>query len=73
MQLPKLVRMAESGDAIEITKHDETVAYLLSRERMEAIVETMEIMANSTAKRAIKRARAGKTEYVPLSVLDEDH
>ena len=70
-QLPRLVRLAESGDTVAITKHDETVAYLLSRERMEAIVESLEIMANPAAMRAIKRARARKTRYVPLSVLDE--
>ena len=31
---------------IGITRHDETVAFILSRERMDAIIETLEVMAN---------------------------
>ena len=57
---------------ISITRHDETVAYLLSRERMDAIIETLEIMANPEAIKAIQEDRAGKTKFYPLSVLDEN-
>ena len=34
---------------IGITRHDETVAFILSRERMDAIIETLEVMANPNA------------------------
>jgi prevent-host-death family protein len=57
---------------ISITRHDETVAFILSRERMDAIVETLEIMANPDAMKAIREHKAGKTKFVPLAVLDED-
>ncbi len=57
---------------ISITRHDETVAFILSRERMDAIIETLEIMANPEAMNAIRAHQAGKTKFHPLSVLDED-
>ena len=56
---------------IGITRHDETVAFILSRKRMDAIIETLEIMANRDAMKAIRDHRAGKTKFVPLSTLDE--
>jgi antitoxin YefM len=69
--LPKLVRESAHG-LIGITKRDETVAYVVSRERMEAIIETLEIMGNPKAMKALKDAREGKTKYYPLESLDED-
>jgi PHD/YefM family antitoxin component YafN of YafNO toxin-antitoxin module len=68
-QLPRLVREAESGRPIAIKRRDQTVAYLLSHERLEAIVETMEILASPAARKAIEDHRAGKTRFVPLSAL----
>ena len=57
---------------VSITRHDETVAFILSRDRMEAIVETLEIMADPGAMKAIRAHQAGKAKFLPLSVLDED-
>jgi prevent-host-death family protein len=57
---------------ISITRHDETVAFILSRERMDAIVETLEVLANPDAMKAIREHQAGKTKFVPLSSLYED-
>ncbi len=70
-QLPRLLKVAEKGDTISIRRHNETVAFLVSRERMEAIVETLEILGNPAAVRAIAQHRAGKTKFVPLSALAE--
>ena len=57
---------------VGIARRDETVAYLLSREYLEAIVETMEILANPAAQKAIADHRAGRTQFLPLSALDAD-
>lgn len=57
---------------ISITRHDETVAFILSRDRMEAIVESLEVMANPEAMKAIREHQSGKLKFQPLSVLDED-
>lgn len=70
--LPRLLKSAERGEAVCIRRHNEPVAYIVSQERMEAIVETMEILANSAAMRAIGEHREKKTKFVPLSKLDRD-
>lgn len=69
--LPRLVREAEGGELVAIARRDETVAYLVSREHLEAIVETMEMLANPRARKAIADHRAGRTRFLPLSALDE--
>jgi len=71
-QLPSLIRKAEEGEPVKILRHNETVAYLVSRERMEAIVETMELLATPEAMKAVAAHRAGKLKFLPLSALDHD-
>ena len=67
----RILKEAEKN-LIGITRHNETVAFILSRERMDAIVETLEIMANPDAMKAIREHQAGKTKFLPVSALDED-
>ena len=71
-QLPRLIREAEKGRPIAISRRDQTVAYILSEERLEAIIETMELLANSEARSAIETHRAGKTRFRSLAALDEE-
>jgi antitoxin YefM len=68
-RLPKLARGKQT---VSLREADETVAFLVPRERMEALLETMEILANPKAMRAIRRDRSGRGKYLPLSVLDEN-
>jgi antitoxin YefM len=68
-RLPKLVRTKQT---VSLRQDNETVAFLVPRDRMEALLETMEILANPKAVRAIRRDQSGKGKYLPLSVLDED-
>ena len=68
-RLPKLVRAKQT---LSLRQANETVAFLVPRERMEALLETMEVLANPQAMRAIRRNRSGKGRYLPLSALDED-
>lgn len=67
-RLPKLVRNKQT---VSLRQHNKTVAFLVPRDRMEALLETMEILANPEALKAIRRDQSGKTRYLPLSVLDE--
>jgi len=68
-QLPRILR---SKETIAVQRHQETVAFIVPRERMEALLETMELLANPAAMRAIRRDRSGKGKYLPLSVLDDN-
>ncbi len=71
-QLPGLLRQAARGGSVCIRRRNQTVAYLLSRERMEAIVETLEILGNPQAMRAIQAHRSGKMRFVSLASLDRE-
>jgi prevent-host-death family protein len=72
-QLPGLVREAEESGSVTISRHGEAVAYLVSRDRMEAIVETMEILSDPRAIKAIANHRSGKLRFSPLSKIDDDN
>ncbi len=69
--LPRIVRESVHG-LIGIKKRDETVAFIVSRERMESMLETMEILGNPKAMEVLRKDRAGKLKYYPLGSLDED-
>ena len=69
--LPSILRQAEEQPVI-ITRRDKAVGYLLSPERFEAMMETMEIMSNPLAMEAIRDHKSGKTKFMPLDVLDEE-
>ena len=71
-QFSRLLRQVEAGDTIAISKRDETVAFLIPRTRLEALIETMEILGNAAAMQAIRRHEAGKLAFHPMSALDEN-
>jgi antitoxin YefM len=68
-QLPRLIKEAEGGGSICIKRRDEAVAFLVSRDRMEAIVETLEILAKPNAVKTIEAHRAGRSKLRPLAAL----
>jgi prevent-host-death family protein len=57
--LAGMVRTVERGNLATITRHDQPVAYVIGAERLAAIAETMEILANPAAMKAIRAAEAG--------------
>ena len=71
-QFSRLLRQVESGETIAISKRDETVAFLIPRARLEALIETMEVLGNAAAMQAIRRHESGKLSFHSLSALDED-
>lgn len=67
-RLPKLVRTKQT---VSLRQDNETVSFSVPRDRMEALLETMEILANPEAIKAIRRDQSGKGKYLPVSALDE--
>jgi prevent-host-death family protein len=67
-----LIHAAERGEPVRILRRNETVAYLVSRERMEAIVETLELLSSPEAMQAIAEHRAGRTKFASISALGKD-
>lgn len=70
--LPRLIKEAAAEGSIAITRHEETVAYLISRGRMDAIMETLELLGNSTVTKALRDYKKGKTRFLPLAALNGD-
>jgi prevent-host-death family protein len=68
---PKMVKEVQSGYIATITKRDEPVAYLVSKERMSALVETMEILANPAAMKAIRDNEAGKMKFYQIEDIPD--
>ena len=69
--LPRLIKEAADEGSIAITRHEETVAYLISRSRMDAIIETLDLLGNPAAMKALRDYEAGKTKFLPLSALPQ--
>ena len=63
------VREAEGGGWVSITRHDKNVAVLLGQERARAIVETLEILGDPAAMRAIAADRDASGEVTSLADL----
>ena len=68
-QLPALVRRAETGTLATIPRHEKAVAYVLGVREFTALVETMELLANPAARRAIQDAEAGRSRLYDLAEL----
>ena len=69
--LAAVVRTAERGNLATITRHDQPVAYVIGAERLAAIAETMELIANPAAMAAIRDAEAGKGKLYDATDLPE--
>lgn len=68
---PALIKAAERGQVVTVTRHDDPVACVISHDRMSAIVETLEILANPAALRALHEHQAGKTKFGMLDDIPE--
>jgi antitoxin YefM len=68
---PAVVKAAEGGKVVTVTRHDEPVACVIGHERMSAIAETLEIMGNDAAMRAIGEHRAGRTQFGNIDDIPE--
>ncbi len=68
-QFPAVVRFAQAGHFVGVTKHGETVAFVVSRERLESLLETKELLTNPAFVRAWKEVKAGKGKFHPVSAL----
>ena len=67
--LPKLCR---DKKPVLITTHDKPMSVLLPIEDYEALIETLDLLANPKAMRTLRAAKAGKLKYRTLSLNDEN-
>jgi prevent-host-death family protein len=70
-RFPKVIRQAGTGPVVTITNREETVAYIVGRERMAAIVETIELLSNPAVAGAIAEHRSGGTRFGRIEDIPE--
>ena len=67
-----VIRRAQQKGSVTVCRNGRVVGFLVSRDRMEAMLETLEIMADPDAMNALRKYEAGKTRFKAVSCLDDD-
>lgn len=62
----QLPRLARGGELIAIQRRGKVCAFLVPREQFEEILETLELLAEPEAVKAIRDFEAGRVKPVPL-------
>lgn len=70
--LPRLVRLAERRGFVPVARRGKTVAFIVSADRIDALVESMELLADPGAMAAIRRHRKGRLKFRDVSCLEDD-
>jgi PHD/YefM family antitoxin component YafN of YafNO toxin-antitoxin module len=70
--LPRLVRVAERRGFVPVSRRGKTVAFIVSADRIDALIESMELLADPKAMDAVRRHRAGRLKFKDVTCLDED-
>jgi prevent-host-death family protein len=66
---PEVVAASEKGEPVPIERHGETVAYVISKDRFDAVLETMELLSNEEFVDTLRTYKAGKTKWIALDDL----
>jgi len=67
-----VVRRAQARGSVTVCRNGRVVGFIVSRDRMEAMLETLELMADPKAMQAIRQYESGKTRLKDVSCLDDD-
>jgi PHD/YefM family antitoxin component YafN of YafNO toxin-antitoxin module len=58
-------------DSFAISRHGKIVGVYLSRDRIEALVETMELLSNPDFLKALKERKTGRMKFYDIEELDK--
>ena len=58
-------------DSFAISRHGKIVGVYLSRDRIEALIETVELLSNPEFGKALKDYEAGKMKFYEVEELDK--
>jgi prevent-host-death family protein len=67
-----LTKLCRSGRRFVISNRNRPVVVALPVEDFEALMETLDVLADPAAMRAVQGARSGQTKYRPLDLADEN-
>jgi PHD/YefM family antitoxin component YafN of YafNO toxin-antitoxin module len=66
------MRQTQRRGMLAVTREGQVTAFLVSRDRVMAMIETMEVLSNPKAMKAIREAEAGKGTYYSVDELDAE-
>ena len=64
--LPKIIRKSEDFGIRRILRSGRVVAFLVARDTMESILETMELQKNGELMAIVRADRAGRVKYTKV-------
>ena len=67
-RLPRLIKQ----DSFAISVHGKVKGFYLSKERLEAMIETMELLGNPDFLKALKEYKSGKMKFYTVEELDNE-
>lgn len=67
-RLPRLLK----EDSFAISVHGKVKGFYLSKERLEAMIETMELLGNPDFMAALQEYKSGKMKFYTVEELDEE-
>ena len=67
--LPSILRKGDDEIAV-VERRGEVCGFIVGKKRMEAIAETLELLANPDFADTLKKLRAGKLKFHPVTALD---
>jgi PHD/YefM family antitoxin component YafN of YafNO toxin-antitoxin module len=65
-QLPKLLKK----DSFTISRHGKVIGVYLSRDRIEALIETMELLGDPLFMKALKEYKSGKIKFTDMEDVE---
>ena len=69
---PKVLREAGRRGMLAVTEEGHVTAFLVSRDRVMAMIETMEILSNPEAMKAVHEFESGKGKFYTVEELDAE-
>lgn len=67
-RLPRLIK----EDSFAISVHGEVKGFYLSKSRLEAMIETIELLDNPDFVAALKHLKSGKMKFYTVAELDKE-
>ncbi len=66
---PEVVTASEKGEPVPIERHGETVAYVISKDQFDAMLETMELLSNPEFVDTLRAYEAREAKWTSLEDL----
>ncbi len=62
----RLIKRTEADGIVPVSRNGRTVVFMVSRDKMAALLETMELQKNSELMALVKQDRTGKVKYTEV-------